>query len=55
MGVTNVVDPLGGSWYIEEITNRMEREVIKYFDQIDELLFYLLLALQIIPICISFF
>ena len=37
LGVTNVVDPLGGSWYIEELTDRMEREAVKYFDKIEEL------------------
>ncbi|MEC7872761.1 MAG: methylmalonyl-CoA mutase family protein, partial [Candidatus Neomarinimicrobiota bacterium] len=26
-GVTNVVDPLGGSWYVEELTNKIEKEV----------------------------
>ena len=36
-GVTNVVDPLGGSWYVEELTNKMEKEVYKYFSKIDEL------------------
>ena len=37
MGVTNVVDPLGGSWYIEELTDKMEKEAVKYFDKIEEL------------------
>ena len=36
-GVTNVVDPLGGSWYVEELTNKMEKEAYKYFSKIDEL------------------
>jgi methylmalonyl-CoA mutase, N-terminal domain len=36
-GVTNVVDPLGGSWAIEALTDRMEREARAYIDRIDEL------------------
>jgi methylmalonyl-CoA mutase N-terminal domain/subunit len=36
-GVTNVVDPLGGSWAIEALTDRMEREAKAYIDRIDEL------------------
>jgi methylmalonyl-CoA mutase, N-terminal domain len=36
-GVTNVVDPLGGSWAIEALTDRMEHEARAYIDRIDEL------------------
>ncbi len=36
-GVTNVVDPLGGSWYVEELTDKMEKEAYNYFSKIDEL------------------
>jgi methylmalonyl-CoA mutase N-terminal domain/subunit len=36
-GVTNVVDPLGGSWAIEALTDRMEREALAYIQRIDEL------------------
>jgi methylmalonyl-CoA mutase N-terminal domain/subunit len=36
-GVTNVVDPLGGSWAIEALTDRMEHEAGGYIDRIDEL------------------
>jgi len=36
-GVANVVDPLGGSWYVEGLTNKMEKEAYKYFSIIDEL------------------
>ena len=36
-GVANVVDPLGGSWYIEELTNSIESDAKKYFDEIDSL------------------
>ena len=36
-GVANVVDPLGGSWFIEELTNRMESDAQAYIDKIDEM------------------
>ena len=36
-GVANVVDPLGGSWYLEELTDKMENEVYEYFSKIEEL------------------
>jgi len=34
-GVTNTVDPLGGSYFIEELTNRMEQGCFEYFEKID--------------------
>ncbi|MCL4257531.1 MAG: methylmalonyl-CoA mutase family protein [Anaerolineales bacterium] len=34
-GVTNTVDPLGGSFFVEAQTDRMEREALAYFAQID--------------------
>jgi methylmalonyl-CoA mutase N-terminal domain/subunit len=34
-GVTNVVDPLGGSWAVEALTDRLEREALAYIRQID--------------------
>ena len=34
-GVTNTIDPLGGSYYLESLTNRMEEEVLKILDAID--------------------
>jgi methylmalonyl-CoA mutase N-terminal domain/subunit len=34
-GVTNVVDPLGGSYYLEWLTESLEEEAYKYFDKID--------------------
>ncbi|HKE38123.1 MAG TPA: methylmalonyl-CoA mutase family protein [Candidatus Baltobacteraceae bacterium] len=34
--VTNVVDPLGGSYYVEALTEEMERQAEAYFDQIAE-------------------
>ncbi|MBY0547168.1 MAG: methylmalonyl-CoA mutase [Candidatus Obscuribacterales bacterium] len=36
-GVTNVVDPLGGSYFIEELTNKIEREVEAYLRRIEEM------------------
>jgi len=36
-GVANVVDPLGGSWYIEELTNAMEKSAYEYFDKINSM------------------
>ena len=36
-GVTNVVDPLGGSWYLEELTDLIESDAQKYFDEIEKL------------------
>jgi methylmalonyl-CoA mutase N-terminal domain/subunit len=36
-GVTNVVDPLGGSWAVEALTDRMEREAREYIERIDGL------------------
>jgi methylmalonyl-CoA mutase, N-terminal domain len=35
-GVTNTVDPLGGSYYVEALTNRMERGCWEYFARIDQ-------------------
>ena len=34
-GVANVADPLGGSWYVEKLTNDIETEAEKYFEMID--------------------
>ncbi|MEE8340855.1 MAG: methylmalonyl-CoA mutase family protein [Candidatus Neomarinimicrobiota bacterium] len=36
-GAANVIDPLGGSWYIESLTNKLEEEAESYFNQIDDL------------------
>jgi methylmalonyl-CoA mutase N-terminal domain/subunit len=33
-GVTNVVDPLGGSWYVEALTDEMERQAEEIFARI---------------------
>lgn len=36
-GVTNTVDPLGGSYFLEALTNRLEEEAYSYFNKIDKL------------------
>jgi len=34
-GVTGTVDPLGGSWFVEALTDEVERQVWVYLDEID--------------------
>jgi len=36
-GVVNTIDPLGGSYYLEDLTNRLEAEAYEYFDRIGRL------------------
>jgi len=36
-GVVNTIDPLGGSYFVEALTTRMEEEALKYIVKIDEL------------------
>jgi methylmalonyl-CoA mutase N-terminal domain/subunit len=36
-GVTNTIDPLGGSYFLEALTDRMEELCYEYFHRIDEL------------------
>jgi methylmalonyl-CoA mutase N-terminal domain/subunit len=36
-GVINVADPLGGSWYVEALTDKIESEVVAILDRIEEL------------------
>jgi methylmalonyl-CoA mutase, N-terminal domain len=36
-GVTNTVDPLGGSYFVESLTDRMEQQAYEYFAKIDAL------------------
>jgi methylmalonyl-CoA mutase N-terminal domain/subunit len=36
-GVANTIDPLGGSYFIEALTDRMEARAYEYFAKIDEL------------------
>jgi methylmalonyl-CoA mutase N-terminal domain/subunit len=33
-GVVNTIDPLGGSYFVEDLTNRLEAEAYEYFDRI---------------------
>ena len=35
--VTNVIDPLGGSWYVEALTNDLEAGVWEYLERVEEL------------------
>jgi methylmalonyl-CoA mutase N-terminal domain/subunit len=35
-GVINTIDPFGGSYFMEELTNRMEQGCFEYFDKIDQ-------------------
>ncbi|HEY2041116.1 MAG TPA: methylmalonyl-CoA mutase family protein [Jatrophihabitans sp.] len=37
IGVLNVADPLGGSWYVEALTDKIEAEAEKIFDHIKEM------------------
>ena len=36
-GVANTVDPLGGSWFVESLTNEMEERARGYFTRIEEM------------------
>jgi len=36
-GVTNTIDPLAGSYFVEALTNRMEEEALEYIQKIDDL------------------
>jgi methylmalonyl-CoA mutase N-terminal domain/subunit len=36
-GAADVVDPLGGSWYIEDLTDRLEAGVLEYIRRIDQM------------------
>jgi methylmalonyl-CoA mutase N-terminal domain/subunit len=36
-GVVNTIDPLGGSYYVEHMTNELERQAYDYFDRIAKL------------------
>ena len=36
-GAVNTIDPLGGSYYVEHLTNELERQAYDYFDRIDKL------------------
>ncbi len=36
-GVVNTIDPLGGSYFVEALTNKMEEQTYEYFDRIEAL------------------
>ncbi|MFA5479763.1 MAG: methylmalonyl-CoA mutase family protein, partial [Candidatus Muiribacteriota bacterium] len=36
-GVTETIDPLGGSYYIEKLTNEIEKQATEYINKIDEM------------------
>jgi methylmalonyl-CoA mutase N-terminal domain/subunit len=36
-GVTNTIDPLGGSYFIEKLTDEMEAETYRYIQRVDDL------------------
>ena len=36
-GVVNSIDPLGGSFHVEDLTNKIEAQAYEYFDRIQEL------------------
>jgi methylmalonyl-CoA mutase N-terminal domain/subunit len=36
-GVVNTIDPLGGSYYLEDLTNRIEAQAYEYFERIEKL------------------
>jgi methylmalonyl-CoA mutase N-terminal domain/subunit len=36
-GVVNTIDPLGGSYFVEHLTNKLEEEAYDYFDRIEKL------------------
>ena len=36
-GVANTIDPLGGSYFVEALTDRLEEAAYRYFERIDEL------------------
>jgi len=36
-GVVSTIDPLGGAYYVEHLTNELERQAYEYFDRIEKL------------------
>jgi methylmalonyl-CoA mutase N-terminal domain/subunit len=36
-GVANTIDPLGGAWFVEDLTTRLEKEAMDYIRRIDEM------------------
>ncbi len=37
IGVTNTIDPLGGSYFVEALTNKIEEEAMAYIDKMDDM------------------
>ncbi|HLM34834.1 MAG TPA: methylmalonyl-CoA mutase family protein [Gaiellaceae bacterium] len=37
VGAVNTIDPLGGSYYLEHLTDELERQAYEYFDRIEKL------------------
>lgn len=37
IGVTGTVDPLGGSYYVEAMTDKIEKEVYEYIEKVDKM------------------
>ncbi|MDK9700358.1 MAG: methylmalonyl-CoA mutase family protein [bacterium] len=37
IGVAHTIDPLGGSWFVEELTDKIEAEALEYFRKIEEI------------------
>jgi methylmalonyl-CoA mutase N-terminal domain/subunit len=36
-GVTNTIDPLAGSYFVEALTDKIEREAMSYIERIDQM------------------
>jgi methylmalonyl-CoA mutase N-terminal domain/subunit len=36
-GVTNTIDPLGGSYFVESLTDRVEKDALAYIEQIEKM------------------
>jgi methylmalonyl-CoA mutase N-terminal domain/subunit len=36
-GITNTIDPLGGSYFVEALTDRVERDAMAYIERIDQM------------------
>ncbi len=36
-GIADVIDPLGGSWYVESLTNDLERQAVELINRIEEM------------------
>ena len=36
-GITDVADPLGGSWFVEQLTSQLEAEALRLIDAVDQM------------------